>query len=125
MPAALVFAAGCSLFGTKPTDQVNNFFSTIRAGNYNGAIELISPDLRDKMRGSVSDLTTGANEWASSNYEVKDASITGDKATVTVELVDGKTQGMRGEPVTFGSRQEIRFYLTKIGKRWYIEGISN
>lgn len=120
--ALVALASGCGVFGNRPSGTVESFIGAVKAKSYGEAVELVSPSLRDQMRGVVSEFTTGGNSWASSSYKVKETRENGDNATVTIEFVDGGASN--GKPVAFGSRHELRFFLIKEQGTWYIEGLS-
>lgn len=125
LPILLALSTGCGIWGEKPVNVVDSFIGAVRARDYEGAVAEISPKVRDKMREVVSELTLQANGWASSEYEVVENDLNGDTAIITVEFIEGKPGGSGGEPVKFGSRQRLRFYMARIEGRWYIDAISN
>ena len=125
LPILLALSTGCAIWGEKPANVVDGFIRAIRARDYEGAVAEISPEVRDKMREVVSELTLQANGWASSKYDIVENDLNGDTAVISVEFIEGKTGGSGGEPVKFGSRQRLRFYMAKVGGRWYIDAISN
>ncbi len=125
LPIVLALSTGCADWGEKPAGAVDAFIRAVRAKDYEGAVAEISPEVRDKMREAVSELTLKAGEWASSRYEIIENDLNGDTAVITVEFIEGKPDGSGGEPVEFGSRQRLRFYMTKTGGRWFIDAISN
>ncbi|MCL4499437.1 MAG: hypothetical protein M1335_04235 [Chloroflexi bacterium] len=124
-PALLLFLTGCGLLGGGPTGQVQNFLKAVKGRDYQGALELVSPSLRDKMSSVVSDFTTASTDWATSAYEIKDSTINGDKATVTIEYVQGQSRGSSRDLAMPGARQNLRFFLVNENGSWYIEAISH
>ncbi|MHB0975980.1 MAG: nuclear transport factor 2 family protein [Candidatus Aquicultorales bacterium] len=122
--SAIFSTAGCGFFGGGPETAVDSFITSVERQDFEGAIEMIYPDLRDMLREVVSDFTTQGKEWAASGYSIRDSSIDGNTAVVNVEFVDGKKGAKVNDPVAFGTRQALTFYLVKQNGAWYIEAIS-